>query len=232
MADFAGFPTGTRQVPVPSPLLGQLLEAITDIAELKCTLRFFWHLAQARGQPRAVNAATLMGDEVLLASLGSAQVVRRSIRLAVERGTLLPITLPGGEAAYMAHTPENRRLAGPMESPAEDGVAAEPQVKVEAQPNIFALYEANIGTLTPMLADELRDAETLYPWPWIEAAFREAVENNRRSWRYISRILEQWKTKGRSHGAHGEPGRDPQTLTAAEYLQKYGQPDLSKFRKD
>ena len=229
MAHFAGFPAGSRLVPVPSPLLGQLLEAITDITELKCTLRFFWHLAQAKGQPRAVHTATLISDEVLLASLGSAQAVRQGVRLAVERGTLLSVTLPGGEAGYVAHTPENRRLAGAIPPakdgapPAEDG-AAEPYPKAQAQPNIFTLYEENIGTLTPMLADELRDAESQYPWPWVEAAFREAVENNRRSWRYISSILEQWRTKGRSYGAHGEPRRDPQTLTATEYIRKYGLP--------
>jgi len=146
--------------------------------------------------------------------------------LAVQRGTLLSVTLPGGDAAYMVHTPENRRLAGTLARPAD--AAAEPQVQVDAQPNIFSLYEENIGTLTPMLADELRDAEALYPWPWVEAAFREAVENNRRSWRYISNILEQWRTKGRSYGAHGEPRRDPQTLTAAEYIRKYGLPSADR----
>ena len=32
-------------------------------------------------------------------------------------------------------------------------------------------------------ADELREAENLYPASWIEDAFREAVEQNKRSWR-------------------------------------------------
>ena len=70
MAAFSGFSGGTRSVPVPSPLLGPLLEEITDVAELKCTLRFLWHLAQRKGQPRMVRASALLEDDVLLAALG------------------------------------------------------------------------------------------------------------------------------------------------------------------
>ena len=71
-------------------------------------------------------------------------------------------------------------------------------------PNIFSIYEANIGMLTPMIADELREAENLYPASWIEDAFREAVEQNKRSWRYIERILERWTQEGKGNG---QPGR-------------------------
>ena len=59
------------------------------------------------------------------------------------------------------------------------------------------LYEQNIGMLTPMIADELRDAERHYPAEWIADAFREAVELNKRSWRYVVRILERWRVEGR-----------------------------------
>ncbi|MEX2431266.1 MAG: DnaD domain protein, partial [Dehalococcoidia bacterium] len=104
------------------------------------------------------------------------------------------------------------------------------------KPNVFALYEANIGLLTPMIADQLRDAEEAYPEEWIESAFHEAVEQNKRSWRYIAAILERWATEGRGQRqqggpyqqgplprgqrARGEPGRHPETVTAAEYLRR------------
>jgi DnaD/phage-associated family protein len=68
---------------------------------------------------------------------------------------------------------------------------------IEPRPNIFELYEDNIGLLSPILADELRDAEVTYPADWIEEAFRIAVTNNVRKWRYIQAILERWATKGR-----------------------------------
>ena len=230
MTSFPGFSPGTRSVPVPSPLLGPLLEEITDVAELKCTLRFLWHLAQRRGQPRAVPASVLLNDDVLLASLGSGLTISQGFRAAVGRGTLLTASIaitPGGsrEPAYLLHTPENRRLADSDKSgPQLDGPLPQAGPPDASRPNIFVLYEENVGTLTPMVADELRDAETVYPWVWIKDAFREAVNSNKRSWRYISRILERWSTEGRGHGADGEPGRDTKALTAAEYLQRYGLP--------
>lgn len=70
------------------------------------------------------------------------------------------------------------------------------QVQVE-RPNIFVLYEQNIGLLSPLIADELKDAADQYPAEWIEAAFREAVQQNKRKWSYIRAILRRWETEGR-----------------------------------
>jgi len=70
------------------------------------------------------------------------------------------------------------------------------QVQVE-RPNIFTLYEQNIGLLAPLIADELKDAADHYPAEWIEAAFREAVQHNKRKWSYIHAILRRWETEGR-----------------------------------
>ena len=70
------------------------------------------------------------------------------------------------------------------------------QVQVE-RPNIFVLYEQNIGLLSPLIADQLKDAAEQYPPEWIEAAFREAVLHNKRKWSYISAILRHWEAEGR-----------------------------------
>jgi len=51
--------------------------------------------------------------------------------------------------------------------------------------------------LTPLISDELREAETTYPAEWIEDAMRKAVNANARSWRYVDKILRTWKAKGR-----------------------------------
>ena len=70
------------------------------------------------------------------------------------------------------------------------------QVEVE-RPNIFVLYEQNIGLLSPLIAEELKDASDHFPMEWIEAAFREAVQHNKRKWSYIRAILRRWETEGR-----------------------------------
>jgi len=69
-------------------------------------------------------------------------------------------------------------------------------VQVE-RPNIYVLYEQNIGLLTPLLANELEDAADHYPADWVEDAFREAVQQNKRNWKYIRAILRRWETEGR-----------------------------------
>ena len=226
MSSFSGFPQGVRSIPVPAPLLGALLEEITSMEELKCTLRFLWMVAQQRGHPRQVDGAALLQDQTLLAALGSAEAVRQGLASAVERGMLLVAAGPDGGAAFLLGTPENRRAAGALgpPQPRPEGApvqAAEDAGPAPQRPNIFTLYEENIGMLTPLVADELRDAEGEYPEPWIQAAFQEAVEQNKRSWRYIARILERWATEGRGNG---EPRRHPEALTASEYIRRYGLP--------
>jgi DnaD/phage-associated family protein len=82
-------------------------------------------------------------------------------------------------------------------------------VEVE-RPNIYTLYEQNIGLLLPLVAEELREAEEQYPWEWVEAAFREAVQQNKRKWSYIRAILKRWEIEGKGgepHGAHGRYSR-------------------------
>ena len=74
---------------------------------------------------------------------------------------------------------------------------AQPVEILDEAPNIFRLYEENIGPLTPMIADALREAEQEYPIQWLEDALRIAVENNARNWRYVEAILERWQDKGR-----------------------------------
>lgn len=86
------------------------------------------------------------------------------------------------------------------------------------RPNVFVLYEQNIGALTPMIADQLRDAEDEYPNPWIEQAIGIAVENNARNWAYVSRILERWKTEGKHDPtAGGDSERERRKYIQGKY---------------
>ena len=214
---FGGFPRRVQFTPVPSPLFGPLLEQIDDLGELKCTLRLVWLLHQKKGHPKFVTLSELQADRTLARSLAGLQErpdVRDSVRLAVARGTFVEGSDDQGiETIFMLNTEKDRAA---MAAVSEGGLGArtrsdnEPWDANVERPNIFAIYEDNIGSLSPMIADELRDAEQLYPVAWIEDAFREAVELNKRSWRYVERILERWAQEGRGDG---EPGR---------YLKKAG----------
>jgi DnaD/phage-associated family protein len=206
-------------VPVPAPVFGPLLEEIDDLAELKCTLRVIWALSQKKGFPRYVTLREMLADRTLASALSKAGTpdhaeVSRALNRAVERGTLATGSLRQNERweqlyslnteadrAALAKIVEGEVLAGKMSG-------ALPWEADTEQPNIYALYERNIGVLSPIIADQLREAEELYPETWIEDAIREAVEQNKRSWRYISRILERWDREGKGDG---KPGRYSQT---------------------
>lgn len=65
------------------------------------------------------------------------------------------------------------------------------------RPNIYCLYEKNIGPLTPLIVEMLKDDAEEYSSEWLEEAMREAVAHNVRSWSYVRAVLKAWKEKGR-----------------------------------
>jgi len=101
-------------------------------------------------------------------------------------------------------TPEGTRRFEALQngslSPAE--VQAANPLPNPDKPNIFTLYEQNIGPLTPMVAEILKaDAET-YPEAWLREAMQQAVSRNIRNWKYVQAILKAWQEKGRD-STHG-----------------------------
>ena len=214
---FKGFPRRARSVPVPAPVFGPLLEQIDDLGELKCLLRVIWLLHQKKGYPRFVTLRELLADRTLVTVLGDGgspdhRSVERAVNRAVERGALATVTLDRNgvmDRLYALNTEPDRdalaKMAGSTVSAGPMG-GPEPWEGATQRPNVFAIYEDNIGMLSPMIAEELQEAEQLYPATWIEEAVREAVSQNKRSWRYIVRILERWEREGRSDG---EPRRYP-----------------------
>jgi len=208
MKGFLGFPDGKQPyTPVPDLFFGELLPEIDHLGELKVTLFVFFLLSQQKGQRPCISGEELASAQRLLDGLASPAIsseeaLRDALERAVARRTLLRVT--AGEDAsqrdwYFVNSEKGRQavddlLAGKW-MPAESGEAVRLQVQ---RPNIFILYEQNIGPLTPLLAEELGEAEDTYPASWIEDAFREAVELNKRSWRYIQRILERWAAEGRT----------------------------------
>lgn len=230
MKGFNGFPRKTKFTPIPNLFFSAVLPQIDDLAELKVTLHIFWVVYRKRGYPRFVTYGELLADPVLMGGLANegstSELLRHSLELAVGRGTLLCLTLESDgdvDNLYFVNTDVDRRAVARIESgELKLGTLAkgEPCQVSPEQPNIFTLYEQNIGMLSPIIADELKEAERLYPASWIQDAFKEAVSLNKRSWRYMARILERWAAEGKDDG---EPGRDSKTDAGPEeYLRRYG----------
>ena len=224
---YGGFPSKVRSTPVPNPLLGPLLEQIDDIAELKCTLRLVKLLHERKGFPRCVSHAEVLADPVLAKGLaghpdGPRSAVEWGVGLAVKRGVFIQASRRQGGVGgriYLLNTEANRRAVERVGSEGGAGAADDPEPfdGPFERPNVYAVYEDNIGMLNPMIAEELKDAEERYPQDWIEEAFREAVKSNKRSWRYVAAVLERWEREGRGDGGSG---RDTKALSYKEYFRR------------
>jgi DnaD/phage-associated family protein len=222
---FAGFPGGALATAIPNLFFTAVLPRIDDPAELVVSVYFFFAHGRKKGQPRFLTYAELAADDILVAALDSLGegALRRGLNAAVERGTLLcldvgPVSAAGGhegqgQELYFLNTAAGQRAVAAAKADL-DGLGRlmpPPPEPREPKPNIFELYEQNIGPLTPMVAEYLKDAEEHYPAEWFQPAFRRAVEQNKRSWSYIAAILRRWEAEGPDYEKAGRdlegPGR-------------------------
>jgi DnaD/phage-associated family protein len=126
----------------------------------------------------------------------------------------------GGSPPLQESTGEYRR---------EDPSSSAPGVEVDDKYGAFCrLYEGNVCTLGPLIADRLAEIAKEFTLEWFEAAVQEAVGSNAHNLKYIEAILERWKRegfkvplggiKGRGNGPRPSGGRTPKQLPTAEQL--------------
>ncbi len=230
MKQFNGFPARMEFTPLPNLFFSALLPEINDIAELKATLHIIAMLYRKRGHLRFVTYRELLGNASLMNSFrggakSSEEILSGALKMAVERGNILHLDLDKDgidEDVYLLNTEVNRQNVVKIRSGELKlsglKVSGRPYVETEEQPDIFALYEQNIGMLTPMIAEELREAEKLYPESWIREAIREAVNQNIRKKSYILAILERWGTEGKGDGTYKRDSKtDPDKYIKGKY---------------
>jgi DNA replication protein len=230
MSQFSGFPARMDFTPIPNIFISNVIQEITDIAELKMMLHFFRLLSYKKAYPRFLAYRELVEDAALISSICETgkqpeETLKRALKSAVARGTILHLVMEGTpEGIYFLNVESNREVIdkiqkGEVGFSGLDTSGAYLEVVPETRPNIFILYEENIGLLTPMIAEQLKDAEKLYPEAWIKDAVKEAVNAGKRNWRYISAILERWATEGRSDGTHLRDFKktDPDKFSKGKY---------------
>ncbi|MCD6029335.1 MAG: primosome, DnaD subunit [Thermomicrobiales bacterium] len=210
---FSGFLVQTDPaVGIPRAFFTDVLPQLTELSEVQTTLAVFRLAAEAGGIESPVSAIALRADRPLRAALRVAGSPREpderivtGLDLATGRGTLLRFVAERGserDVWYYVNTPVNQALVAAM---ARGAVAppralwreGHPPAVIPERPNVFRLYEQNVGPLTPLIADHLVRALETWPVDWIEDAVAESVAYNKRSWRYIQRILEGWQAQGR-----------------------------------
>jgi len=224
MKSFTGFPSGkVRMTHVPATFFSELLPHIDHLGELKVTVYAIWHLDRQEGNVRFLLADDFLRDEKFIRCFGESDEERKSaltdaLDRACQRGTF--IRMVGGKTSvYFLNSPHGRTAAEALsrgEWTLEDFAANEISLAME-RPNIFELYEKNVGPLTPIISQTLQDAEKEYPAEWIEEAIRSAVLKNARNWRYVEAILRSWKEKGRDETNRRDTQEDRRKYIEGEF---------------
>jgi DNA replication protein len=226
---FPGFSEDNpNQIRIPEQFFRQVLFEIDDLDELKLTLYTFWRLDRMEGPMRYMRFSDLLTDSRFLHSVGvdadnARTMIENIIQKAVRRGTFVQAELniaDGQDRIICLNSPKGRAVVEAIQHGEWNTAEStnQPSDLYAEHPNIFQLYEANIGPLTPLIADALRDAEMTYQANWIEDAFRIAVERNKRNWSYIEAILHRWQEGGRDDRKDKQDRRDTE-----EARRRYGE---------
>jgi len=195
MNKFKGFTESESLVQIPEAFFRHLLTEIDDMDELKITLFALWRIASMEGR---IHFLRRQDFSACLPEPGAAleKAVRRGSLIEARSESTDPADLVQAAALYFVNSPRGRAAAEAYSQgkwKPETNASAAP---LPEQPNVFKLYEENIGPLTPLIADAVKDAEQTYSAEWVIEALEIAVKNNKRNWKYVEAILKRWKEDG------------------------------------
>jgi DnaD/phage-associated family protein len=202
MKRFTGFTNSESFTAVPDSFFRQLLHEIEDMDEFKVTAYALWRFVNIEGPFPALVEEDFDPADLSL----DAEAVRQGLDRAVERGSLIRAERDS-EVLFFLNSPRGVAAARAFvrgQAGRPHGVSTAPLER----PEIFRLYEENIGPLTPLIADALKDAEQTFSTKWVAEAIEIAVKNNKRSWRYCEAILKRWKEEGRAEKQNRRDAED------------------------
>ncbi len=214
---FPGFPPGKhRTFTLPAAFVTDLLPMIADVNELKVIVFTFWAVQQREGKYRYARREDYITHAPLMDALGGEAALDHALDQACEHGALLRakvIVRGTSETLYFINAEPGRKAIAQIQAGKwQESIGADgyPVEILPERPTIYTLYEENIGALTPLIVDALKDAEKDYPREWIEDAIRAAVEKNARHWRFIEAVLKRREAEGKSGGTSEKSAQSQQ----------------------
>lgn len=210
MSMFNGFTSSETFTQIPDSFL-RLMNEIEDVAELKVTLYAMYRIEHLEGNFRGLSEADFTTEALGL----SVEQIQLGLNKSLQRGTMLQTSNEAG-VFYFLNSPRGRLSADMFAK----GQIKSTQNYQPHKSNLFKLYEENIGALTPLMADMLRDAEKIYASEWFEEAFEIAVSRNVRNWKYVNAILNRWKENGKDERRDAQDSiQDAKRYTEGEFAQ-------------
>lgn len=220
MPEFKGFSSAETFTPVPDALF-RLLGEIDDLNELKLTLYVLWRIEHMEGAFRQICRSEIDEDQNFTQDMPK-EALSTGLQKAIQRGTLLKVENAEG-GFYFMNSPRGRASAEALSKGDWRGSVHSSQPPREI-PNIFKLYEENVGPITPLMADVLKDSEKSYSPEWVADAIEKAVKMNKRNWKYIEAILRRWKEEGRAEEQNRRDNQAARGVEVSREIDKYLRP--------
>jgi DnaD/phage-associated family protein len=228
MSGFKGFTDGKlTTVTFPAEFFSEILPAISDVGELKLILCALHQMTTQEGGVSYFFLDDLQGNEDTQKCFPDMAGETSTFNQTLEKTCSDNVFLAGeyeDRKIFFLNTPHSSAALRAMQkgtwSPNEKRSFA--SNNNANKPNVYSLYEKNIGPLTPILAETLEEAEKEYPAEWLEEAIKIAVKKNVRNWQYIEAILRSWKEKGRGEKDQRNDKKD---------TRKYIEGDLADYIK-
>lgn len=96
----------------------------------------------------------------------------------------------------------------------------DPNKKNKQKPNAAVFFDQHIARISPIIAERIQDWEEDLPAEVVIRAMQEAVEREKRSWKYVDSILRDWHHKGVNSIQDAE--RQIQSFREAKVIQVFG----------
>ena len=220
-ARFNGFQENKEEFTgIPDEFFLELLPGLDDLNELKICLYVLWKAYTIGDFGKPFSAESILLDKIFTSGLETTtenikELVESKLEKAVNDNILLKgkSGSSGSPSIFYINCPSGRAAAAQK---GEELPFAKTTLD-HIQPNIFQLYQENIGPLTPIIADALKNAEEIYPDEWIKEAIQIAVQNNVRRWRYVESILDRWQKEGRDGTDREHDQEDYRRYIKGEY---------------
>ena len=211
---FSGFQDhNSDMIRIPESFFTKLLQNIETLPQLRLLLYLFWHAEHQEKGTRHFRFDDLAADPTLVRMTGGKDPLKQALDALVRLGAVLKAKPIASESPiFFINGPQGRAALQAIQEGTwhQVGLSSTPMRLPEDRPNIFQLYEENIGAITPMISEILKEDEKTYPEPWIEEAIRIAVTRNARNWKFFQAILKRWKKEGRGYEQDRRDGsQDP-----------------------
>ncbi|HUV15932.1 MAG TPA: hypothetical protein VMW28_05150, partial [Pelolinea sp.] len=158
---FSGFEESKKSFTgIPDQFFSEILPDIRDLSELKVIIYILWSTFTHGDFGMSFSAEDILRDKKFIDGLKEEyqsieNLVNKSLEKAVADNVLIPLNLKNeNKWVYFVNCPRGRAALELIKNGNLPNDLSHPKATLDViKPNLFQLYQENIGPLTPLIAD-------------------------------------------------------------------------------